>query len=218
MFTNDIRYLAGKSNAVADWLSRPPEVPIGAAYNAPDLTLEASTLVTTSSKSLASVEDRKTVASMEEMSVELINHKDLAKAQAECPDVANHKKGKLPKAVIMQNVEFSPGTLLYCETSNSIARPLVPKAWRNTIIGLYHQLAHAGQKETVKKVSRQYYWPGLKKDVSYFVTRCQDCQAVKPFKAIRPVRGNITVPDQRFSSLQIDVVGPLPPLRATGTF
>ena len=39
---------------------------------------------------------------------------------------------------------------------------------------------------------------------------CQDCQAVKPYKAIRPVVAQIPVPDKRFSSVQIDVVGPLP--------
>ena len=28
----DIRFIAGKSNAVADWLSRPLVIPIGTAY------------------------------------------------------------------------------------------------------------------------------------------------------------------------------------------
>ena len=28
----DIRFIAGKSNAVADWLSRSPDIPIGTAY------------------------------------------------------------------------------------------------------------------------------------------------------------------------------------------
>ena len=88
---------------------------------------------------------------------------------------------------------------------------MVPIQWRKQIIKLYHQLAHSGQKDTVKKVSSSYYWPGLRKDVSNYVTRCQDCQAVKAFKTIRPVRGNIPVPDQRFSHLQVDIVGPLPP-------
>ena len=42
------------------------------------------------------------------------------------------------------------------------------------------------------------------------MTRCQDCQAVKSFKTIRLVQGKIPVPDQRFSHLQVDIVGPLP--------
>ena len=42
-FTNDIRYVTGKSNAVADWLSRPPEVPIGHAYRLPDPDIDIAT-------------------------------------------------------------------------------------------------------------------------------------------------------------------------------
>ena len=34
-WTNDIRFLEGKSNVVADWLSRPPETPFGTAYQLP---------------------------------------------------------------------------------------------------------------------------------------------------------------------------------------
>ena len=34
-YTSDIRFLEGKANAVADWLSRPPEVPIGTSYSLP---------------------------------------------------------------------------------------------------------------------------------------------------------------------------------------
>ena len=44
MFTNDIRYLAGKSNAVADWLSRPPDLPMGIAYQAPKQKAELAAL------------------------------------------------------------------------------------------------------------------------------------------------------------------------------
>ena len=35
MFTSDVRYLTGKSNNVADFLSRPHYVPLGAAYTLP---------------------------------------------------------------------------------------------------------------------------------------------------------------------------------------
>ena len=35
-FTNDIRFVEGKSNVVADMLSRPPDVPLGKAYELPE--------------------------------------------------------------------------------------------------------------------------------------------------------------------------------------
>lgn len=49
----------------------------------------------------------------------------------------------------------------------------------------------------------------MRNDISEYVNKCQDCQAVKTYKKIRPVMGSIPVPDERFSSLQIDVVGPM---------
>ena len=160
MWTNDIRYLSGKSNTVADWLSRPPEVPLGAAYALPSADFELSAL--------------------QEVALELINHKALAKAQLNCPDVISHRQGKAPRKVKMTDIEYSPGVTLYCDTSDGCkARPLVPKEFRDVVIRMFHQLAHAGQKETVKKVANRYYWPNMRSDVSDYVSKCQSCQAVK---------------------------------------
>ena len=78
------------------------------------------------------------------------------------------------------------------------------------VIKLHHMLSHPGQSETIRKVKNTYYWPTLRTDVAKFVNECQACQAVKPFKTIKPVVKHVQVPDQRFSSLQIDLVGPLP--------
>ena len=47
-------------------------------------------------------------------------------------------------------------------------------------------------------------------DVSRYVQSCQPCQAVKPYKEIRPPISKIKVPDTRFLELQIDLVGPMP--------
>ena len=193
-FTSDIRFLAGKSNAVADWLSRPPDVPIGTAYALP-----------------AAEESIGTIAAVEEdLSLELISHKALAAAQDVCPEVLRHRQGQCPKSVTMSNIEFSPGVHLYCDTSTGTNRPLVPAAFRPTIMAMFHQVAHCAKAESIRKVSHRYYWPNLRSDVATYVSQCQSCQATQPFKAIRPPVKSIPVPQQRFSSLQVDVVGPMP--------
>ena len=87
----------------------------------------------------------------------------------------------------------------------------MPKPWREQVMRILHQISHGGQKDTIAKVSNAYYWPKMRQDVSEFVKQCQDCQAVKSYKTIRPPQSNIAVPDQRFSSVQVDIVGPLPP-------
>ena len=76
---------------------------------------------------------------------------------------------------------------------------------------MYHQFAHSGQKATLERIKARYFWPTLAKDVSEFVKKCLPCQAVKTQAAIKPPVAKPPVPDTRFSSLQVDIVGPLPP-------
>ena len=136
MWTSDIRYITGKSNAVADWLSRPADVPIGAAYDLPAI----------------SIVDVPALASVEGLAVDLIDHRALAKGQQNCPDVQSHRNGKMPKSVQIADVPFSAGVTLFCEVSSRKPRPLVPKPWRDQVMCLLHQISHGGQKDTIAKV------------------------------------------------------------------
>lgn len=188
-WTTDIRYVKGMNNVVADLLSRPPG-PAG------DHNLDIS--------------QEDAVAAVQVAALEMVNHRALAKDQQTCPDVRDHRAGKCPKSVVMQEVEFSPGVRLLCEMTETRARPLVPKPWRDLVIRMFHQLTHPGQKETLKGVAARYYWPTMRKDVSQYVTLCTPCNAVKPYRMIRPPTAQTKVPDKRFSSLQVDVVGPMP--------
>jgi hypothetical protein len=38
---------------------------------------------------------------------------------------------------------------------------------------------HPGYQKTIVVVKRQYYWPGMKKEVVYFIAKCLECQKVK---------------------------------------
>ena len=97
-----------------------------------------------------------------------------------------------------------------CDMDGPKARPFVPKQSRDLIIRMYHQLSHPGQRKTLDKVKASYFWSTMGKDVSLYVRSCQTCQAVKPYKEIRPPMSKMKVPDTKFSELQIDVVGPMP--------
>ena len=133
MFTNDVRFIAGRSNLVADFLSRPVGVPLGEAYRLPDPEIA----------SMTTVGDK----------LDLVSHEDLAKDQAHCPDVQKHREGKCPKSLSMTDVEFSPGVVVYCDVSDGKkSRPLAPAQWRRQIFNMYHQLNHPGQRQTVAKI------------------------------------------------------------------
>ena len=81
---------------------------------------------------------------------------------------------------------------------------------RLTLLNLFHELTHPGQKETLRRIAARYYWPSIRKDVSSYVSACHGCRSVKSGRQITPPMDPIPVVAKRFSSLVLDVVGPLP--------
>ena len=202
-WTSDVRFLSGRQNCVADALSRPPDVPLGAAYRRPDLD---------NPDEKAATMDQ--AAAVTAVALQIVDPKILAEAQKECPDVKSHKEGKHIKSLVMREVEFAPGIYLLCDTAeNKKARPLVPAQFRKTIINLFHGLTHPGVKETLRKVAARYYWSTIRQDVAEFVQSCHGCLSCKQTKTIKPELTPRPVTMQRFQDLQIDIVGPMPPSR-----
>ena len=110
----------------------------------------------------------------------------------------------------MGHVEVG-GTRLYCELSQvNNPRPLVPKSLRNLVVNLFHHQDHPSARESIRRIAAEYYWPCLKNDVNYFVKTCHPCQKGKQSPTINPGTGHFDVPDKRFSTIHLDVVGPLP--------
>ena len=136
----------------------------------------------------------------------------LAKAQKTCPDLAAHLDGKHSKGVVMEEVNFTPKIKLWCNTANGKrAKPLVPADHRLVLKQLYHQLNHPGQREILRKLAEAYYWPTMCKYVAEFVKTCYDCLVGKPAKRPKPPFSPRPVFQPRFSDVQIDIAGPLPP-------
>ena len=142
--------------------------------------------------------------------METLNPVALAAEQLTDADVLSHKAGKMPKSVEMQMVRMS-GVDLYCEVSEpENPRPLVPRSQRNLVINLFHHGDHPGQKESLRRVATNYYWPKLCQNVKDFVRTCHPCQVAQQSKTVDPGIGDFPVPDQRFKALHLDIVGPLP--------
>ena len=103
-WTSDVRFVAGKSNVVADLLSRPPDVPMGTAYT---ITSEIA------------------AATMEPLRV--VHPQNIADAQQNCKDVLNHRSGRCPRDVAIKTIRID-GVPIYCEVAlEEKPRPLVPK-------------------------------------------------------------------------------------------
>ena len=119
-------------------LSRPFEVPLGEAYKMPD--------------HIAAID-------LDAVSLETLSAENLQEEQKECPDVKNHKNGRLPKYVNMSEIKMNSGPTVYCEISGPKARPLLPSKLRTRVLKALHGTDHCGQKELLRRASSEYYWP-----------------------------------------------------------
>ena len=92
---------------------------------------------------------------------------------------------------------------------------VVPKIYRSKILSLAHETptcmsGHLGVNQTYHKILKQFYWPGLKADISHYYRSCHTCQVVGKPNQVIPKAGLQPVPavDEPFSRIIIDCVGP----------
>ena len=70
---------------------------------------------------------------------------------------------------------------------------------------------HQGMAKTYEKISRNYYWPHMRKDIERYVKNCDTCQRIKPtnhapFGLLKPLQA----PERPWSSISMDFITGLP--------
>ena len=98
---------------------------------------------------------------------------------------------------------------ILCDVSGPSPRPLVPSSFTRTVFNHFHRLSHTGGRSTLRDLRARFVWYGMAKDVLAMARACPDCQAAKIGRHIRAplsLRGA----GERFGSLHVDLVGPLP--------
>ena len=92
-------------------------------------------------------------------------------------------------------------------------RLAVPWSMRSKLLQQYHNSifgAHLGRKKTYKKLSQLYFWRGMFKDISKWISECKECNLRKGVPDIH--RGEMMTysSSKPWETVGIDVVGPLP--------
>ena len=165
-FSTDVRHIEGKSNVVADALSR----------------LSAIALPT-------------------------IDYRQLAIEQGNSDDMATYKTST--SSLRLTDVPFGDFTVL-CDTSTGKDRPIIPRSWTRRIFDAIHGLSHPGVKPTQRAVSSRFVWHGLKRDIRRWCQECHACQTSKIQRHVHSPLIERPLPDRRFGSIHVDIVGPLP--------
>ncbi|KAL1424883.1 hypothetical protein MTO96_019745 [Rhipicephalus appendiculatus] len=80
-------------------------------------------------------------------------------------------------------------------------------------LGHDHPLSgHMGYFETFQRIREQYFWLGIRADVSRYVRACQLCQRVKPRRQKPKGLMSTSWAMEPMQGLSVDIIGPLPTL------
>ena len=139
----------------------------------------------------------------------------LQKNDTYCRDVAKklHKDMELQKIFIKEK-----GVLyrLWIEDGRTFKCILVPQVLQDFMIILAHDYSgHNGSRRTYNCLKRQYYWPGIRKQIFRHCKKCKECvlqNQGQPEKCF----GHFDSPDLLMEFICMDLVGPIHPPSSRG--
>ena len=139
----------------------------------------------------------------------------LQKNDTYCRDIAKklHKDTELQKIFIKEE-----GVLyrLWIEDGRTFKCILVPQVLQDSMIILAHDYSgHNGSRRTYNCLRRQYYWPGIRKQIFRHCKKCKGCvlqNQGQPEKCF----GHFDSPDLPMEFICMDLVGPIHPPSSRG--
>ena len=149
-----------------------------------------------------------TLSRIETVGVPPVDYTALALSQQQSLEVQAYQTAVTNLKI--QPVSFS-NTSVLCDVSTGVSRPIVPPEWRKPIFNAIHGLSHAGNKPTQRAMSSRFVWHGMGRDIAKWCRECMDCQQSKVSKHVKTPLSDMPLPSARFGSLNLDLVGPLPP-------
>ncbi|GFW27614.1 retrovirus-related Pol polyprotein from transposon 412 [Trichonephila clavipes] len=93
------------------------------------------------------------------------------------------------------------------------AQLVVPIHERQDILKIHHDApnaGHYGANGTFERISKRYYWTGMRSYITDYVKNCTECNRYKPSNQKPSGLLRTPVYSQRFETISIDLFGPLP--------
>ena len=139
---------------------------------------------------------------------------ELQKRDTYCRDMASKlQKGQhMNKIVVMEN-----GVLyhLWLEHNRTYKCILVPEVLRDALLTLAHQHnGHNGPPKTYSALKREYYWPGMHKDVFKHCKFCHECRLQNQGQSDDEFK-HFTLPELPMEMICMDLVGPISPVTSS---
>ncbi|GFT65098.1 transposon Tf2-6 polyprotein [Trichonephila clavipes] len=193
-FNLNMEYIPGKSNVVADMLSRP------ACHEVNELCEVCTVAIDVTSRSPKEIRDEQM---MDEELVKIISC-------LEDPDKNVNYVNWVKRGYLMnQGVLFR-----YAPDSESEETQLVVASHERTLIRKNHHDApkagHYSAEGTYTPIAKNYYWTGMRKYITDYVKNCPDCIKYKAANQKPSGLLQTPVPAQSFETLAIDLFRRLP--------
>lgn len=148
----------------------------------------------------------------------LVDRATLVSEQNSDPSLVN-LRDNVKEGVSRKNIKFYvKSDVLYRQYKDRNGRVceqlVVPEKYRKDLLELSHGNSwsgHLGIRKTKARLTTEYYWPGIWKDVENWVKSCDTCQRVgKSTDKLKAPMRLVPVITEPFRRLVIDIVGPLP--------
>ena len=105
---------------------------------------------------------------------------------------------------------------LWCENNKTEECIVVPEVLRNPLLMLAHDYSgHNGFRRTYNALKRQYYWPGMRKQILKHCKSCHQCSLQNQGPGELEF-GHFNVPSVPMEFICMDLVGPITPQTSKG--
>ena len=85
-----------------------------------------------------------------------------------------------------------------------------PRPLREPIIWEIHRQGHIGMDRTIKRIQKEWYWPGLTADTRRLINSCEVCQASKHSNPVANSNRQRLQAGRPWQIVSLDLVGPFP--------
>lgn len=142
---------------------------------------------------------------------QFVDYKQIAEAQRTDNELLELQSGNKTHSLVLKYFPIAGSDLqLLCDTSTKNIRPFIPTAFRQKILSMVHGLAHSGVRSSTKALTSRFVWPSIRRDCANFVRNCIACQRSKIYRHTKSPISRYMPPKERFSHINIDIVGPFP--------